>query len=141
MQDPPNVTTSPRKTTTSPNTSPARHSPKSLSSPAKSETPSPVAKKTKAKKQNEQKPKKGRSKKDPNAPKRPLSAFMYYSQHARAGTKEANPDASFGDLGRLLGASWKELSEQDRTPFTEKAAHDKQRYDQEMETYKDKDAE
>jgi len=28
--------------------------------------------------------------------------------------KEENPDASFGELGKLLGAAWKELDEADR---------------------------
>ena len=40
-------------------------------------------------------PKKG-AKKDPNAPKRALSAFMLFSQDKRQKVKEDNPDASFG---------------------------------------------
>lgn len=39
---------------------------------------------------------KPKAKKDPNAPKRPLSAYMFYSQSARATVKEENPEASFG---------------------------------------------
>jgi hypothetical protein len=52
--------------------------------------------------------------KDPNAPKRPLSAYMYYSQAQRNATKEAHPDATFGELGKIMGAAWKELSEEDK---------------------------
>lgn len=37
-----------------------------------------------------------KAKKDPNAPKRPLSAYMFFSQDQRATVKEDNPDASFG---------------------------------------------
>lgn len=41
-----------------------------------------------------------KAKKDPNAPKRPLSAYMYYSQSARSTVKEENPEASFGEISR-----------------------------------------
>jgi hypothetical protein len=38
----------------------------------------------------------------PNAPKGAKSAFMYFSTAKRSEIKEANPDASFGDLGKLV---------------------------------------
>jgi hypothetical protein len=40
--------------------------------------------------------KKKRDKKDPNAPKRGLSAYMFFSQANRQKIKEENPDATFG---------------------------------------------
>lgn len=43
-------------------------------------------------------PKKKKGKKDPNAPKRGLSSYMIFMTENRARIKEANPDASFGDL-------------------------------------------
>lgn len=42
--------------------------------------------------------KKKRTKKDPSAPKRGLSAYMFFSQASRAQVKEDNPDATFGKL-------------------------------------------
>ena len=36
--------------------------------------------------------------KDPNKPKRNMSAFFLYSQAFRAQVKEENPDAAFGDI-------------------------------------------
>lgn len=53
----------------------------------------------------------GKAGKDPNAPKRPLSAYMYYSQAQRNATKEANPEATFGELGKIMGAAWKAMSD------------------------------
>jgi len=53
----------------------------------------------------------GKAGKDPNAPKRPLSAYMYYSQAQRNATKEANPEATFGELGKIMGAAWKSMSD------------------------------
>ncbi len=42
--------------------------------------------------------KKRKAKKDPNAPKRALSAFMIFSQEKRAAVKDENPEATFGNL-------------------------------------------
>lgn len=39
---------------------------------------------------------KTKSKKDPAAPKRPLSAYMFFSQDWRERVKAENPDAGFG---------------------------------------------
>lgn len=39
---------------------------------------------------------KGKPKKDPNAPKRALSAYMFFSQDWRERIKTENPDAGFG---------------------------------------------
>jgi len=38
----------------------------------------------------------GKAKKDPKAPKRALSAYMFFSQDWRERIKAENPDASFG---------------------------------------------
>ena len=35
---------------------------------------------------------------DPNKPKRAMSAFFLYSQAERSNVKEANPEASFGEV-------------------------------------------
>lgn len=52
-----------------------------------------------------------------------LSAYMFFSQEERPRMKEENPDASFGELGKLLGAAWKELDETDRCVRRARAAH------------------
>lgn len=52
-----------------------------------------------------------KAKKDPNAPKKALSAFMIFSQENRQNIKDQNPKATFGEMGKLLGAAWKELDE------------------------------
>ena len=39
-----------------------------------------------------------KAKKDPAAPKRPLSAYMFFSQDWRERVKAENPDAGFGDV-------------------------------------------
>ncbi|KAI8885347.1 HMG box protein, partial [Backusella circina FSU 941] len=75
--------------------------------------------------------KKKRDKKDPNAPKRGLSAYMFFSQANREKIKQENPDATFGQLGKILGEKWKAMSEDDKKPYNDKAKADKERYEKE----------
>jgi len=44
------------------------------------------------------KPKAKRAKKDPNAPKRPMNAYMLYANSIRASVREANPEMKMGDI-------------------------------------------
>eukprot|EP00586_Coscinodiscus_wailesii_P018308 CAMPEP_0172493376 /NCGR_PEP_ID=MMETSP1066-20121228/24817_1 /TAXON_ID=671091 /ORGANISM="Coscinodiscus wailesii, Strain CCMP2513" /LENGTH=51 /DNA_ID=CAMNT_0013263535 /DNA_START=337 /DNA_END=489 /DNA_ORIENTATION=+ len=47
--------------------------------------------------------KRSRGKKDPNAPKKNWTSFMFFSNAKRAEIKEENPDATFGELSKLIG--------------------------------------
>eukprot|EP00984_Skeletonema_dohrnii_P016702 scaffold7466_cov119-Skeletonema_dohrnii-CCMP3373.AAC.8 len=76
-----------------------------------------------------------KKRKDPNAPKKPRSSFMYFSNAKRAEVKVANPDASFGEIGKLLGNEWKKLSDDGKIEYEERAEADKKRYQKEMEDY------
>ncbi|KAL0577611.1 Non-histone chromosomal protein 6 [Marasmius crinis-equi] len=76
-----------------------------------------------------------KSKKDSNAPKRALSAYMFFSQDWRERIKAENPDASFGEVGKLLGAKWKELDDEEKKPYIEQAAKDKERAETEKADY------
>lgn len=70
-----------------------------------------AAKEPKTKKGAKKTAKKTKKKKDPNAPKRPLSAFMFYSQKHRPLVKKENPEATFADVAKILGEQWKALDE------------------------------
>ncbi|RMJ20912.1 hypothetical protein PHISP_08216 [Aspergillus sp. HF37] len=76
-----------------------------------------------------------RKKKDPNAPKRGLSAYMFFANDQREKVREDNPGISFGQVGKMLGEKWKNLADEDRRPYEEKAATDKKRYEEEKATY------
>jgi hypothetical protein len=86
-------------------------------------------------KQLKAKRKKRKKNKDPNHPKHNRSAFTLYSNAHRERVKGENPDAKFGDIAKLLNAEFKELSEDDKAEWNEKADADKQRYLREMEDY------
>ena len=80
---------------------------------------------------------KKKNKKDPNAPKRPMTAFLYFSKDKRPEIKEANPDMKVGDIAKELGRLWKEdfADEESRKIWVKKAKKDKKRYDDEMSSY------
>ncbi|KAL2110537.1 hypothetical protein VUR80DRAFT_1015 [Thermomyces stellatus] len=78
---------------------------------------------------------KKRGKKDPNAPKKGLSAYMFFANEQRENVREENPGISFGQVGKLLGERWKALSEKQRAPYEAKAAADKKRYEDEKAAY------
>merc|ERR1712152_117713 len=58
---------------------------------------------------NTYKPKK---KKDPNAPKQPLSAYFIFSTEERLKVKEENPHYSICEVAKELGRRWAEMDPQ-----------------------------
>ena len=76
--------------------------------------------------------KKRKKTKDPNAPKRGLSAFMFFSAANRDKINKANPGCSFGDVGKFLGEAW---AKADKAPYQKKADADKVRYEKEKAKY------
>ncbi|KAL5806615.1 hypothetical protein ACOSQ4_029348 [Xanthoceras sorbifolium] len=82
------------------------------------------------------KKKKQKKKKDPNAPKRAMSGFMFFSQMERENIKKNNPGIAFTDVGRVLGDKWKKMSAEEKEPYEAKARVDKKRYKDEISGYK-----
>ncbi|VDB96025.1 unnamed protein product [Peniophora sp. CBMAI 1063] len=78
----------------------------------------------------------GRRKKDRNAPRRGLSAYMFFSQDHREQMKRDHPEASFGELGNLLGEKWRSLNDEERNPYLRTAEQDKARYERELREYR-----
>lgn len=78
---------------------------------------------------------KKKKEKDPNAPKRALSSFMFFSKEIRSVIREKNPDASFGEIGKLVGDAFKKLSNEEKQKFQIMADKDKERYKEEMANY------
>lgn len=76
-----------------------------------------------------------KAKKDPNAPKRGLTAYNFFVKENRDQVKQDNPDASFGDISKILGEKYKKLSDVQREKLDSKASKDKDRYIQEMKHY------
>jgi len=74
--------------------------------------------------------------KDPNAPKRPLSAFFLFSQDERPEIKKKSPSMSVGDISKEIGNKWKKVSDDTKKRYEQKAAVEKQKYEQRLAEYK-----
>ena len=61
-------------------------------------------------------------------PKRPTSAFLFFSNDKRAGVTRKNKDAKMTDISKLLGDMWKNTNESGRAKFVKKAADNKAAY-------------
>jgi len=75
-------------------------------------------------------------KKDPNAPKRPLSSFMFFCQAKRADFQTANPSAKFAELGKILGAAWAEVSVKEKAVYDAQNKEAKAEYEVAKANYK-----
>jgi len=84
---------------------------------------------------------KRKKKKDPNAPKRPRSAYILYCTEKRNEVKNEHPDAKPADLMKMMGEMWNALSESKKKDFTDKAKEDKTRYNDQMKNYTPPDVE
>lgn len=72
--------------------------------------------------------------KDPNAPKRALSAFFCFCNEERSKVKAKYPSYTVGDVAKELGKRWEACA--NRSRFEELSNKDKQRYEKEITAYK-----
>jgi HMG (high mobility group) box len=73
-------------------------------------------------------PAKKRSQKDPNAPKRPMSAFLSYSNSKRAEAKTENPNIGNAEVSRILAQMWKDAPESERKEHIDREYRLRQEY-------------
>ncbi|KAJ2908542.1 hypothetical protein GGI21_002781 [Coemansia aciculifera] len=76
-----------------------------------------------------------KTKKDPDAPKHPMSAFLYYLTSERPRQAEYLTDMSIGQQTKIIAKQWKTLDEADRAPWERLAQNDKDRYARERREY------
>ncbi|XP_043299953.1 high mobility group protein B3-like [Cervus canadensis] len=67
-------------------------------------------------------PAKGGKKKDPKAPRRPLSGFLLFCSEFHPEIKSTNPGVSIRDVAKKLGEMWNNLSDSEKQPYINKAA-------------------
>ncbi|KAL3822776.1 hypothetical protein ACHAXA_009650 [Cyclostephanos tholiformis] len=72
---------------------------------------------------------------DPNAPKKNMSAYFIYQQKMRPSFRSDNPGMSFSQLAKFTSAMYKSLSPEEKVRWEEAALQDKSRYENEMSTY------
>ena len=82
-------------------------------------------------------PAKKRSQKDPDAPKRPMSAFLAYSHAKRAEVKKKNPNMNNADTSRVLAQLWKDAPEEEKKEHIEKEYELRQKYLSEIAVWRE----
>eukprot|EP00898_Chlorokybus_atmophyticus_P005639 jgi/Chlat1/6076/Chrsp4S06217 len=96
--------------------------------------------------QDDDKPRKRRGRKrrdealrkDPNAPKPPRTGFNFYSMRVgRPRAREMHPDVGERELPKFIGELWNSTSTEERQPYLEMAAADKERYERELREYRE----
>ena len=81
--------------------------------------------------------KKKKTMKDPNAPKKPTTAyFCFAAENREAVQKRLGPQAKVPDVAKEMGRMWTSMSEVEKGRYYEMTAKDRERYHQEMEAYK-----
>ncbi|ORX96627.1 HMG-box [Basidiobolus meristosporus CBS 931.73] len=71
---------------------------------------------------------------DKNAPEKPPSAYVMFSNKVRAEFKDQN--MSFTDMAKIVGDRWKSLSPEEKEDVDQCAAKAKQEYTEALEAYK-----
>jgi hypothetical protein len=77
-----------------------------------------------------------RSKKRINRIKRPMNAFMVFSQLERRKIVQLAPDMHNAEISKYLGARWKRLTDNERRPFIDEAERLKMLHSREYPDYK-----
>ena len=73
--------------------------------------------------------------KDPNAPKRGKSGYIFFCIENREKIKKSNPDMSAKDIIKELGAVWRSISPDKKEKYNKMSENDKQRYSGEISEY------
>ncbi|VWU49736.1 high mobility group protein B1 [Hepatocystis sp. ex Piliocolobus tephrosceles] len=81
--------------------------------------------------------KKRKNKKDPHAPKRSLSAYMFFAKEKRAEIISKDPELNkdVATVGKMIGEAWNKLDDKAKIPYEKKAQEDKIRYEKEKVEY------
>ena len=73
-----------------------------------------------------------RAKREVARPKKPLSAYIYFSQEFREKLKMEHVDWSSHDIMKHVSAKWAHMDKDEKYPYNEMAADDKARYDKQL---------
>ncbi|XP_057190139.1 TOX high mobility group box family member 4b isoform X3 [Triplophysa rosa] len=72
--------------------------------------------------------KKGKKKKDPNEPQKPVSAYALFFRDTQAAIKGQNPNATFGEVSKIVASMWDSLGEEQKQVYKRKTEAAKKEY-------------
>ncbi|XP_016383704.1 TOX high mobility group box family member 4b isoform X4 [Sinocyclocheilus rhinocerous] len=80
--------------------------------------------------------KKGKKKKDPNEPQKPVSAYALFFRDTQAAIKGQNPSATFGEVSKIVASMWDSLGEEQKQVYKRKTEAAKKEYLKALTAYK-----
>ncbi|KAK7171272.1 hypothetical protein R3I94_001270 [Phoxinus phoxinus] len=80
--------------------------------------------------------KKGRKKKDPNEPQKPVSAYALFFRDTQAAIKGQNPHATFGEVSKIVASMWDSLGEEQKQVYKRKTEAARKEYLKALAAYK-----
>ena len=83
-------------------------------------------------------PSRKRSQKDPDAPKRPMSSFLAFSNGKRSQLKKENPSLTNTDISKLLAKMWKEAPDEEKKEYIEEESKLREIYKKDMAEWREK---
>jgi len=92
-------------------------------------------KKRKASKKKDKTKKQKKHKKDPLAPKRPCTAYIFFSNARREEVKTQNPGIKFSEVAGKISELWKNISPKEKAKFEQMAKEAKEKYDEVKKEY------
>uniref|UniRef100_A0A8C5I123 HMG box domain-containing protein n=1 Tax=Gouania willdenowi TaxID=441366 RepID=A0A8C5I123_GOUWI len=82
------------------------------------------------------KPPKKKKKKDPNEPTKPVSAYALFFRDTQAAIKGQNPNATFGDVSKIVASMWDGLGEEQKQNYKRKTEAAKKEYLKALAAYR-----
>ncbi|CAL8340330.1 unnamed protein product [Merluccius merluccius] len=82
------------------------------------------------------KPQKKKKKKDPNEPTKPVSAYALFFRDTQAAIKGQNPNATFGDVSKIVASMWDGLGEEQKQGYKRKTEAAKKEYLKALAAYR-----
>lgn len=76
-----------------------------------------------------------KKRRDPLAPKKPLTGYLHFCRERRGKLSQKYPDMKMTELSSKLGQLWKGMPDSKKQPYHDMFAADRDRYEAEMEEY------
>ncbi|XP_063620775.1 TOX high mobility group box family member 3-like isoform X2 [Cydia splendana] len=88
--------------------------------------------------QMQKKPKvqKKKKKRDPNEPQKPVSAYALFFRDTQAAIKSQNPNASFGEVSKIVASMWDGLDSEHKSVYKQKTEVAKKEYLKALAAYR-----
>ncbi|XP_033896364.1 TOX high mobility group box family member 3 isoform X2 [Acipenser ruthenus] len=79
---------------------------------------------------------KKKKKKDPNEPQKPVSAYALFFRDTQAAIKGQNPNATFGEVSKIVASMWDSLGEEQKQAYKSKTEAAKKEYLKALAAYR-----